>query len=410
MSLFNRPAWARSQTTELGESDSNLFSHSDRSYRDIVAEQERKRKEKAERQKAKEERRRSSGKHGIKDEPGEDGVAKRRRITLEDGEALLNSVRLPSAVEAGTQSEDDEFESVSAGGPSKRRSPRLNRKLNKVSPQKLRHRKDRAEVVEIEDADSEDEPIVLSASGPAPEAEAIEDESDEEFAELKQRARLQREQKKLQDRHSGTPDVAPHSPSPGIGTTSADRGQRSLPTPPPDPIVQFLISSRIPNTNPLIVQRKLSQRTEEIRKAWCRKQGFLEEMWNDVFFIHRMRRIYDVTTCRSLGLEVDAFGNLTMKGAEGKEGVEKVHLEAVTEEIFQEMKDEREQESKRRSGELPPEDSTEAGAAEEEHPKEESFIRLTMKGKGKEDFKLKVKPVSPPMTAVHRPRQLLTCF
>ena len=139
---------------------------------------------------------------------------------------------------------------------------------------------------------------------------------------------------------------------------------------------------------------------EEIRKAWCKKQGFPDEVFKDVFFIHRMRRIYDVTTCKSLGLSVDEFGNLTMRGAEGKEGVEKVHLEAVTEEIFQQIKNEKARDAKSRSGEGAREDSAEAGAANEDdpdqQPKEQSLMRLTMKAKGREDFRIKVKPVSYP--------------
>lgn len=393
MSLFNRPTWAKSQTAELDESESNIFRHSDRSYREIVAEQERKKREKAERKKAKEERR-SSGKHKLKDEPSDDGLTKRRRITLEDGEALLDSVGLSSTIAREGSDEDQNFESEVAEGPV-RRSPRINRHVNRDSPRKPKNRERSAEVVEIGESDSDDVQFVHSA--PAPEEDANEDESDEEFAELARRARLQRQQIKLQDRKSGTPDVPARSPSPIMDGT--DTGQRSLPTPPPDPIVQLFISSPIPNTNPLIVHRKLSQRMEEIRKAWCKKQQFSEEASNDVFLIHRMRRIYDVTTCRSLGLDVDAFGNLTMRGAEGKEGVEKVHVEAVTEAIFQQMKFDKAQESKRQSGEKAAELSDEPGAPKEgggadQDTKEESLIKLTLKAKGREDLKLRVKPVS----------------
>ena len=392
MSLFNRPTWAKSQTSELNESESNIFSHSDRSYREIVAETERKRKDREERKKVKEERR-TSEKHKLKDEPSEDGLTKRRRITLEDGEALLNSVGLSSTIARRSDDEEDYPSSGLVEEPV-RRSPRINRHVNRVSPRKAKKPSRSTEVIDVGDSDSGD--VELLHSTQLPGADATEEESDEEFAELARRARLQRQQKERQDRDSGTPDVTAHSPSPGVG--AVDTGQRSLPTPPPDPIVQLFISSRIPNTNPLIVHRRLSQRLEEIRKAWCKKQNFSDEASNDVFFIHRMRRVYDVTTCKSLGLDVDAFGNLTMKGAEGKEGAEKVHLEAVTEDIFEQIKAEKAQESKRRSGELPPERSAAAGAADEEdvnqQSKEESLIRLTLKAKGREDFKLKVKPVS----------------
>lgn len=371
MSLFNRPTWAKSQTTEVGESETDIFRHSDRSYREIVAEKERKRKDKVERKKAKEERR-SSGKHKLDNEASEEGLIKRRRITLEDGEALLNSVGLSSATISRANDEDDKFDIETVDEPV-RRSPRINRHVNRVSPRKPEKRQKNAEVVNLGDSDDEEVEVVYSA--PAPAAEAGEEESDEEFAELARQARLRRQQKELQDRKSGTPDVGRHSPSPG--PQAADTGQQSLPTPPPDPSVHLFISSRIPDTNPLIVTRKLSQRIEEVRKAWCNKQNFSEEASKDVFFIHRMRRIYDVTTCKSLGLGVDSFGNLTMKGAEGKEGVEKVHLEAVTEKIFQQMKDEKAREAQQRSA---PEQAAEAGAADEDaatQQAEESHIRLS---------------------------------
>ena len=90
-----------------------------------------------------------------------------------------------------------------------------------------------------------------------------------------------------------------------------------------------------------------------------------------------------------------------MKGADGKDGVDKVHLEAVTEEIFGEMKLEKEIEAKRRSGELPPEEDASAGAAEEAAAIQEksATIKLILRAKGREDFKLIVKPVSasPPL-------------
>ena len=395
MSLFNRPTWAKSQTSELDESETNLFSHSDRSYQDIVAEQERKKREKLERQKAKEERR-GSGKHKIKDEFAEDGTVKRRRITAEDGEALLSSVGLWSTLDSGVNGQDDGFGTDLVDGPV-RRSPRLNRHVNRVSPRKPKKRDRTAEAIDLGDSDDANDVTITKIT--SHEAEAIEEESDEEFAELARRARQERPRSELREKNSRTPDVAVNAPSPG--SDALDTGQRSLPTPPPDPIVQIFKASRIPNTNPLIVHRRLSQRIQEIRTAWCEKQGFPRESYDDIFFVHRMRRVYDVTTCKSLGLDVDAFGNLTMKGAEGKDGVEKVHLEAVTEDIFQQMKDEKAQEAKKRSGELRADEFTEAGAADNElvmqQPKEESLIRIVLKAKDRADFKLKVKSVSCPM-------------
>lgn len=104
-------------------------------------------------------------------------------------------------------------------------------------------------------------------------------------------------------------------------------------------------------------------------------------------------RVYDVTTCKSLGLEVDSFGNITLRGAENKEDVEKVHLEAVTEPILKQIKAEKVQESQTGIGELEG-DNADGDEAENEHPQEESLIRLVLKANKKPDLKLKVKPVS----------------
>ncbi|KAK5173683.1 uncharacterized protein LTR77_002364 [Saxophila tyrrhenica] len=399
MSLFKRPAWAKQAPTaasdEPDDSETNIFSHSSRSYREIVAEQERKKREKLERKKVKEERR-NSGKREVEDEfPREDGgCLKKRRITQEDGENLLGSIGLSSKVDLGAQGGDEWKPVVIEDEEPVRRSPRMRRGVDVSSPRRGRRGREVVEVVGDDDEEGvrqQEEQIVYEA--PPPEPVEVEEESDDEFAELKRKARLARQQKELSSKKSQTPDLGGPSPSPGMG--ASDTGHGGLPTPPPDPVVEIMVTSQIPNTNPLIVHRKISQRTQEVRTAWCGRQGFTEEMTRDVFFIHRMRKIYDATTCRSLGLYVDAFGNVVMKGAEDKDGVEKVHLEAVTEEIFQEMKAQKAIEEKRRSGELPPEEEPQDGAgAEEETPVPEEHIRLTLKGKGTKNLRIKVKPTT----------------
>jgi hypothetical protein len=220
-------------------------------------------------------------------------------------------------------------------------------------------------------------------------------ESDDEFAELAREARRERQQKELLAEQFTTSDVN------GISSAIAPGGASNINSA-PDPVVQVLIDSPISDTNPLIVHRKLSQRLQEVRHAWCQKQGFSDARIREVFFIHRMRKVYDATTCRSLGLSVDVFGNIVMKGAEDKEGADKVHLQAVTEREFDAMKAEREAEAKRRRGELPAEEEPglddEVAAVEEE----EVRIRLVLKAKGRRDFKLIVKPVFlPPVHLLH---------
>ena len=388
-SLFNRPAWAKTHNTNEDEdANVNIFSHSN-SFQDIVEDQERRKREKLERKKIKTERR-SSGKH--KREKGEeDSVLKKRRITLEDGEALLNSVGLSANIAsgAGNGSEDSESE----GTELVRRSPRNNKQhRNGLLESPLKSSSRRAEIVQIPDgSDDDDDPVIQHARTVEP---AEETESDDGFAELRRKARLQREQKEHNARYSGTSDAAARTSSSGGG--AQDHSNYKAPALAVEPPVQLFIQTLIPNTKELLVHRKLSQPLEQVRKAWCSKQSFPPEFWPNVFLIHRMRRLYDVTLCKSLGLELDAFGNLTMKGAEGKEGVAKVHLQAVTQEIYDELLAERDLEAKRRSGELPPENQRDDGAEDEDASKDESQIRITMVAKNSEDFKLIVKPVNCP--------------
>ena len=382
MSLFNRPAWAKSHQAEEDEGEEvNIFSHSG-SFRDIVAEQERRKKEVAERRKVKKERR-SSEKHK-REEDEEDAVAKKRRITLEDGEKLLRSVGLSADLASGVDVEDEDSEGEVTRPV--RLSPRKTRSGRRDSlGQATKGSGVRTEVVEVGDGSDDNEPVVQSVKTREPDEES---ESDEELAELKRRARLNRREREFYARPFGDSTTQARS----SGVDAQDTGDNRLPTPPDEPIVQLFITSPIPNTTHLIVRRKLLQTLGDVRKAWCKRQGWPEESWSDIFFIHRTRRLYNVNTCATIGLEVDAFGNLTMKGAEGKEGVEKVHLQAVTQEIFNEILAEKDRVEKQRSGELPLEELEDAGAADEAL-KPEPVVRVTLVAKGQEDLKLKLKPV-----------------
>lgn len=398
MSLFKRPAWAQTQASDQKESDQNIFSHSSHSYNEIVAEEQRKKKQRAEKQKLKQECR-SSGKRDIKDEQEKrgGGSPKRRRITFEEGEDLLGSVGLSSAIVSRRAEGNDNIAEDDGQDSPVRKSPRLNRHVNKdrsgvVPPSKV----PRAAVVELGDSDNEvvQQPRPAQQPRPVQQEAQDEDESDDEFAELARQARAQRNLKE-DAKKSQTPDV--RTPTPG--QDAADAGRTGYPSPPlPDPPVKFFISSELPGTQPLIVYRKLSQRLQEIRQVWCSKQGFSEQQTQDIFLIHRMRKLYDVTTCKSLGLYVNEDGNVAMKGAEGLDGVDQVHLEAVTDAIFARLKAEKDAKDRKRNGLLLSEDDAEAEASEAPQAasgaKEESLIRILLKGKGvSEPYKLKVKPV-----------------
>lgn len=100
-----------------------------------------------------------------------------------------------------------------------------------------------------------------------------------------------------------------------------------------DSIVQIMISSEIANTKPLLVHRKMSQRLRDVRLAWCSRQNFDPQIQASIYLTWKGRRLFDVTTCRSLninsgknsaaipGIDDDSF-------ADQKEL--RIHMEAVT--------------------------------------------------------------------------------
>ena len=100
-----------------------------------------------------------------------------------------------------------------------------------------------------------------------------------------------------------------------------------------DPPVQILITSDMEGAIPLCVKRKMSQKLREARFAWCDRQSLPQhpspKLRSAVFLTWKREKVYDYTTCSSLGLKLDDLDGMTDGTLEGK-----VHLEAWTEEAF----------------------------------------------------------------------------
>ena len=156
-----------------------------------------------------------------------------------------------------------------------------------------------------------------------------------------------------------------------------------------DMVVQILITSEIENTKPLIVHRKISQSLREVRLAWCKRQGFSEGMQASVFLIWKGRRLFDVTTCKSLGVNT---GNNSARSPihspldDGQ--TNRVHMEAVTEDLLS-LK--RRQQEQSHSAEY--QNDTESSDV---RPKQQDvLIKIILKCPGLVDYGIKVSQETP---------------
>lgn len=398
-SLFNKPAWSKPQTTGNAL---DFFHRSRQTYVDIAAEEERRRKRKLARkerertQTAKSEerdgkRRRVSDYKDDEDDRTSSGSEQEEAVKSPTAKVLpIDSRRSPSPErqQIPPQSLLKQYEEITA--------------LPEYKDEKKQSdlRPGQPHIIDLGEGDSppsafQDEDQPESTSVPAHQLTQYEDDSllasDEEFPELARKAREKTRQKQLEA----------EAASATLDPSQSDTGNRSLqrsfslqqPTPSPQPvddIVSILITSRIANTTPLIVNRRISQRLKDVRVTWCDRQGFTPEATATVFLTWRGKRLFDVTTCKSLGIGVSAEGTIVMKGEKDLLGEEErqIHMEAMTEEILEDFK-----KSKRRAiDDEDTEESARQGSEQAERPPEEQ-VRIILKAKGLDDFKLKVKPV-----------------
>lgn len=381
MSFFKAPAWAQPQTAKTDDDDheEDLFSHkgSFMSMFKDQTERQKKEKEREERRKAKKQEKRKSAEKRDSEEATVKSEFKKRRITSEESSKLLAKAGIGASLIS--LSDDDDDEKPAEQALPVRRSPRNNRSKNVSSPGRGKSRL----IAPIDSGnESEDDvqvTVVKAPARPAPESEEDFD-SDPEIAEMQRQAREKARAKQW--------ETTKTSSSGSKGTPDASSSTRSA----PDPAVKILVSSDLPGTKPLILCRKISQRLKEVREMWCTKQGFSEHETSKIFFVHRGRQYWDSTTVRRLGLEVDADGRIYRTDDPTKEGVDQVHVEAVTSELFEEIKAEKARKDKASVAVYDEEEEQQADDEAAERPNDD--IRLTVKAKGKPDWKVIVKPVS----------------
>lgn len=400
-SVFNKPSWSNPQP--IGDTD-DFFHRSKQTYVDIAAEAERKRKRKlAKKQREQTQNESISGRAGkrrrVSDDSDDDGNS-----SSSDEDPYQNEdvkLNLPESTSDSKASRSNPTEPT----PSPKPSPKpLNERYEDVETAYKPAEEQKAHpsiIIDLEEdsedpetQDKDDDCQVTAAKFSQPSVEDEFPASDEEFPELARKARDKARRTRLES------DIACSNPDTPLMTGDRESFQRSqsIQQPPslPEAVIQILITSQIHNTNPLIVNRRVSQRLKDVRLAWCQRQGFAPEFVPTVFLTWRGKRVFDVTTCKSLGIAVDQYGNVLLKGQKDIMGEEdrQIHMEAMTDEILEEYK-----KAKRRviTGEEEENGEAEATTATEVPPMEQNKelqVRIILKAKGFEDFKLIVKPVS----------------
>ncbi|KAH8815172.1 ubiquitin-2 like Rad60 SUMO-like-domain-containing protein [Xylogone sp. PMI_703] len=240
-------------------------------------------------------------------------------------------------------------------------------------------------------SDSEDDGEIQMLKKPAKGIEP-EDEfglEDEEFPELVLKARERERQMEL-DRAKPKNDEEYPKGQIIIDDLDDDFLGKSSPAPDADPIVEILVSSPIEGTRPLIVRRKLSQRLKEVRLSWCDRQ-FVDgqplgpTLKASTFLTWKGKKLFDVTTCKGLGITVNSSGVLDSDG-EGFDAQGRIHLEAWTEESYKSYQ----QELANHEQNL--------GDSKNDEPREEKpqerKIRIIMTPREMEPYKLMVKPTT----------------
>lgn len=401
--LFTKPTWAQEDNSS---SSTDFFRRSNQSYAYIAAEAERKRQRRLARKQ--------------RERPCEDSHPersdKRQRIlsNSDSGDGSDHSSSDRSTPARRKQKQDSLTvtepkvggKKQSVGSPKSRSLPKsLVQRYETTVAAKKEFNEQKLLSSNIIDLEDEDEAELNTQDDKGDEMEKVtavkhfepppEDDdlipSDDEFAELARKARETARRKRFE-----ADVLSPRFGSSNLRTqgghiegTETIHGRISPPAA-RDPVVSILITSRITNTSPLIVNRKVSQRLKDVRVTWCQRQGFTTDMTASVFLTWRGKRLFDVTTCKSLGIGVDSNGNIVMKGQKDILGEEErqIHMEAMTAEILDEY-----QTLKRRETERENQQDTETHPEEPPAAEKEPQVRIILKAKGYTDFKLIVKPV-----------------
>ncbi|POR33229.1 Uncharacterized protein TPAR_06589 [Tolypocladium paradoxum] len=159
--------------------------------------------------------------------------------------------------------------------------------------------------------------------------------------------------------------------------------------------VEILVTSTVANSWPCCIKFLFDKPLRLVRDSWIalqRRKGVELSLRqdDDVILTWRRKKVYTFTTLLNLGIRPQAGGRIQVED-NSRGGLtrrnNRVHLEAWTPELFQEMEREEELRRKREAGELSEEEE-----ALEEPPEPEIKIRVILRARGLEDVKLTVRP------------------
>ena len=386
-SLFNKPSWSKPQAVVAGN---DLFHRSNQTYFDLASEVERQRKRKQAKK----------VKNQVREAESDVRPGKRLRVTeseSEDDDDSSTDERSHTFANEETTRREIEQQSVMAFHAES--SPKLQSRaksfleryeadLGTKQPLITKSQTNiKSHTINLE-IDVDEEPLTdgldTAKSSVVPKVTAYDDPeivSDEEFPELARQAREKARRKRLEQSFAST---TPYSPN-----TSHELSPKSYHSIPsshvPDPVVQILITSNIPDTEPLIVNRRISQRLKDVRLAWLERQRFPSDLSAKVFLTWRRKRLFDVTSCNSLGFSAGPTGGVLISGEYVGDDEGRIHMEAMTPELLEASR-------KAHMHEAQEEGSVQDRVAASEKTSELQ-IRIICKARGYADFKLIVRPV-----------------
>lgn len=297
-SFFNKPAWAK---TDDEPSAPEFYRRSHQTYEDIL---------KANREQRREEAAQPALKTLVESSAVPVRSSKRRRISDQDNESTDEGL------------ERNENKSNAS-------SPLVEQSGETSSIEYVEHRKHSADIDDEVALENE----LLAAENqrtPSPEVQVV--ENPPRFQE-----RLSYRRPTLSPEKAGSTssfgDVVQANAGKGKAAHNTKEDIERKADKKAEVVVEILVTSDIENTKPLIVRRHISQRFRDIRLAWCTRQGFDQKMTDSVYLTWNKRRLFDVTTCKSLDIGSSSLSTDLDFGDEARD-VLRIHVEAVTDELL----------------------------------------------------------------------------